>query len=552
MLKHISLIILMFSLQLAAQEPDTLIIDINNIILPVLSDGSIGGMNNKRCLFDGKSFLWSSGFFMSGITDSSMWSNAVFESNGYRDYIPGKFGVDSNYASNKFFVIRSTDTAFGQSWNDWKSAVSQGAYFYDGDGDGIYNPVDLNGNGEWDENEDRPDLIGDIMAFTVFNDGKPSNKRVFYNINPQGIEIRQSIFAFEREKENVLNNVIFFRYTIKNVGSHETLDSVYFGVAADPDIGDYIIDLTGCDTLLNGTFAYKIDQDGYYGANPPAFMVLLLQGPTIPDSGSSSIIMRGPVLGTKVVENTKLLGMTSSHSHLRYGQLGMPVEANEMRNYLIGGMYRDGQRIDVGSFFLGNGDSLGTYADSVDPKYMFSGDPQKGEGWLCVNRNDWRFVISSGPFSLIKNQPVELIYAYIIARGNDPLNSVTVVKEYSKEIIKFYESNFTNFPVGIGKKRITEISQNFTLFQNYPNPFNPTTTIKYVIPQTDVWSNNALTVKLKIYDVLGREVATLVNMNQGPGEYEINFNAKEMPSGVYFYKLQAGTFVQTKKMILLR
>jgi len=85
----------------------------------------------------------------------------------------------------------------------------------------------------------------------------------------------------------------------------------------------------------------------------------------------------------------------------------------------------------------------------------------------------------------------------------------------------------------------------FRLAQNYPNPFNPTTNITYVLPKTE-------NVSLKVYDVLGREVATLVNEVKPAGAYTVPFNASNLASGVYFYKLQAGSFVQTKKMMLVK
>ncbi len=95
------------------------------------------------------------------------------------------------------------------------------------------------------------------------------------------------------------------------------------------------------------------------------------------------------------------------------------------------------------------------------------------------------------------------------------------------------------------KDNFNEMQTNFKLTQNYPNPFNPSTIIKYSIPKQSL-------VKLKIYDILGREVATLVNKEQQPGNYNIEFNASNLSSGIYFYLLQAGSFVTTKKMILLR
>ncbi len=87
--------------------------------------------------------------------------------------------------------------------------------------------------------------------------------------------------------------------------------------------------------------------------------------------------------------------------------------------------------------------------------------------------------------------------------------------------------------------------ETFRLEQNYPNPFNPTTNITYVLPKAE-------NVSLKVYDVLGREVATLVNEVKPAGAYTVPFNASNLASGVYFYKLQAGSFVQTKKMMLVK
>jgi hypothetical protein len=85
----------------------------------------------------------------------------------------------------------------------------------------------------------------------------------------------------------------------------------------------------------------------------------------------------------------------------------------------------------------------------------------------------------------------------------------------------------------------------FELSQNYPNPFNPNTMIKYSIPHASI-------VKMKIYDILGREIATLINEMKSAGRYTVTFNATKMSSGVYFYQLQAGAYSETKKLLLLK
>ncbi|NWG28179.1 MAG: T9SS type A sorting domain-containing protein [Ignavibacteriaceae bacterium] len=99
----------------------------------------------------------------------------------------------------------------------------------------------------------------------------------------------------------------------------------------------------------------------------------------------------------------------------------------------------------------------------------------------------------------------------------------------------------------------TIIASEFTLEQNYPNPFNPSTTIRYSTPS--VIANEvkqSAFVTLKVYDVLGNEVATLVNEEKPAGSYEVEFEASSITSGVYFYKIQAGNFVESKKMLLLK
>ena len=85
----------------------------------------------------------------------------------------------------------------------------------------------------------------------------------------------------------------------------------------------------------------------------------------------------------------------------------------------------------------------------------------------------------------------------------------------------------------------------YKLHQNFPNPFNPTTTIKYQIPELSI-------VTIKIYDVLGNEIASLINEEKPAGNFEVEFNGEGLPSGIYFYRLQAGNFVETKKMVLMK
>ncbi len=112
-----------------------------------------------------------------------------------------------------------------------------------------------------------------------------------------------------------------------------------------------------------------------------------------------------------------------------------------------------------------------------------------------------------------------------------------------KSMGRIAEVSGDNFAID-EEENSTEALASYNLSDNYPNPFNPSTKISYEIPEL-------ANVSLRVYDMSGREVAELVNQMQQPGSYDVIFNAS-LSSGVYFYKLEAGGFVQTKKMILIK
>lgn len=103
---------------------------------------------------------------------------------------------------------------------------------------------------------------------------------------------------------------------------------------------------------------------------------------------------------------------------------------------------------------------------------------------------------------------------------------------------------FCNAPVDVETDTIL-VPNKFELSQNYPNPFNPSTIVRYQLPM-------ASHISLKVYDVLGNEVAALVDEEKPAGSYEAEFNASQLSSGIYFYRLQAGSFIETKKMTLMK
>ena len=159
----------------------------------------------------------------------------------------------------------------------------------------------------------------------------------------------------------------------------------------------------------------------------------------------------------------------------------------------------------------------------------------------------------------------------IIANGGQAVNSEgnRIVGTIGQALIGRINNQSNSMKVGFWEQvgsLITDVDaidikllpNQFYLYQNYPNPFNPSTKIRYTIPA--VGTSLMKFVQLKVYDVLGNEVATLVNEEKSAGSYEVEFQSAiggsvgslQLASGIYFYKIQAGSFVETKKMILLR
>jgi len=534
----------------------------------VLADVNIDGENTFG-KFDESVVLYSAEFGLSGYSNGELWANGVISASRIEDYYPGRIGSDNEDPENMVYVLKTSDEPFGISWESWKHAVNQGAKFYDGNGDGVYNPVDLNSNGVWDTNEDRPDLIGDVTAWTVFNDGVPSDVRRF-TIPPKDIEIQQTVFGYYPGTHPELDGMLFIRYRIENKSVND-YNSVYFSSMSDSDIGEAEDDLAGSDITTNSGYIYNDGNDNDFGINAPTFMTSIIQGAPvyipgvtftdannngIYDNGVDTALDTAKYFNGKYSYDVEFVGarnqnMTSfTHYMQSHPTHGDPNTQIELREYMLGGHGKAGDSLYVSSWDLGNGAYLGTDTTNIQAKYMYSGNPVTKEGWLNTNPIDQRMMVNSGPFELKSNEPVEIIVAYVVGRGATSLESVDVTKEITKDAIGFYTTNFEYVPVGVKEKPQNSLPTEYSLLQNYPNPFNPSTTIKYSIP-TDV-RGETQEVKLMVYDILGREVATLVNKQQKAGNYEVNFNASQLTSGIYFYRLKSGNFNESKKMILIK
>ncbi|GIV46179.1 MAG: hypothetical protein KatS3mg036_0997 [Ignavibacterium sp.] len=452
---------------------------INNIEMPmnwegVLADVSIDGREGGRV--GENTFLFSGGFFLSGKTNGTPWANAVASASRVQDYERGTYEFGTNDSRNGIYVLKQSDGDFADSWNEWKDAVALGAYYYDGDGDGQYNPVDLNGNGKWDPTEDRPDLIGDATAWLVIKDSQRPSLRRYIDVTPQGIEIRQSIFGFA--SKGVTGNMIFVRYSILNTGLvADTLDDVYFGVWADADIGGsvgYTDDLVGCDTTLNAGFTYNDGDDTQWGATPPCFLIDFFQGPiayvpgvSFTDNNGNGVYddgvdtpldtahnVQGQVRGVKEYPGALNVGLSSFVQYIQsHPTQGDPNTQFEARNYMLG-FDKFGNNVDPATWSFGgvfqNGVQLTDTAVirslGINPKFMYSGDPVTKNGWLNIGPDDQRQMSNTGPFKLVKGQPVDIVAAYVVGIGQNAANSVTVAKEYDQVAQLLFDTNFPTLP----------------------------------------------------------------------------------------------------------
>ena len=521
---------------------------VNKINLPIDNKGIIGSVNiqdpdpfinGAGGKFDESVFLFSSGFFLSGYANGIPFSNTISEAS--IDYHPGIVGSTPEDSLNIIYVVKNTDSPFSSSWQKWKDAVSLGADFYDGDGNGIYNPKDKNFNGTWDLNEDMPPLIGDEIAWCIYNDGVPASLRR-YGVEPLGIEIQQTLFASSNPE---LENVVFIKYKITNTGLvDDVLDTVFFSPWDDTDIGQADDDFGGCDTILNSVFTYNLKDDSQYGINPPAVFTTFVQGPlsNTANMNDTAFIKNGVILGEQNITGYKNLGLYSFTGYAKNAPTQhVPTSIEYVWNY-INALDGEGNELEPCDTLYGQVHG-NVDCSKVNQLFWFSGDPVDTSGWLDRIAMDDRKFSSIGPFILEKSKPVEIILALVVGRGMDELNSITAARETVQKVFNEYKTNFAALTFSAPKP--TKPVTDYILHQNYPNPFNPTTTIRYDIPQDGF-------VNLEIFDVIGQKVKTLLNQFMQEDRYEIEFSGNGLSSGIYLYKLKVNDFTQTKKMILLR
>jgi len=458
-----------------------------------------------------------------------------------------QFRVDISSVTSD--MILSVRQAYARDLVEWP--WQKGAPFSDSNHNGVMDPGEL------------PGIQGaDQIVWFAYNDLDESATRAFSGDPPYGIEVQVTMWAYTGVPN--LEDVAFKRYRLIYKGTAQTpatarIDSMYLTQWSDPDIGRASNDQGGCDSVLSLMYAFNgtyngNDQDTVYQStlNPtPGLGYALLQGPLVPSDGAIPA-----VFDFRSRPGFANLPMTACSIHMTglgdglseiFGQHTM-YYWNVVRGYRP---WVDNSLISTTPWKDLQGNAT---------KFMYYGDPETRTGWLAARpvkgltvlpgdqdfSGDVRMYLSTGPFTMNLGDTQEIVLAMIASAAPKSAQNATWIRNRTLYIRAIYPNlgDYANsFVTGISGTG--NLPLEFGLAQNFPNPFNPTTAISYQLSAISF-------VKLTISDVLGREVATLVDEVQPAGNYIVRWDASSMPSGVYFYSISNGEKKLTRKMMLLR
>jgi hypothetical protein len=398
--------------------------------------------------------------------------------------------------------------------------------------------VDVNGDGVWDPGVDRPMISGDQQVWNITNDAAKSRHAAIGMTAPMGLEVHSLYYAYNHP--GALANTMFIEWTLVN-RSDADYDSVYVGLWSDPDVYYASDDLPGSDSTLALGYVYNEQDSIILGPRQPAVGFVLLGGPVLPGFPTDSAIVDGKwIRGFKNHPLSASIAMTKSTNlvDIKEPKMSDSSFAIVVNRYLRGMAGR-------GGYAIRRQDS------SFYPTLWFSGDPVTGQGDLPGNfplgtfiGQDLRLLLSSGPLVLAKGDTQHVAAAFVVSRGSSQLDNVARLKSDVAYVKDFY---YNGQVTDVHEYKAAAVPASCALEQNYPNPFNPGTSIGY-----RVRGLGDRVVRLAVYDMLGREVAVLVNEKKEPGSYHVQWDASKFASGVYVCRLVAGSYVESRKMLLLK
>lgn len=382
-----------------------------------------------------------------------------------------------------------------------------------------------------------PLIYGDQTLWTVYN-GLDStlNARQWYDTSLP-VEIRQLIFARAANyinAEDIFSNTIFLEYTIINK-SDKPIDSAYFGFWSDIDFGMNYQNIPSVDSAAQIAYCWNDTTSDLETA--PAIGFQLLYGPIISATGDTAIFK-----GRKLPDY-KNLPMTSFHG------IGDDADPSSLTGSIqsLDGAWNAARGFDL------DGNIIINPVTNTPTKFPFNGDPVTQQGWYQFPTN-WvgggaGVLFFSGPFNFAPQDTQWAMIALIPGLGNFSLESITKMREKAAILRSLPYDSLSGISGFEGDGEVN-IPDKFLLYQNYPNPFNPTTKISFDLPSDS-------RVTLKVFDILGQEVVTLLIGDRSAGRHSFEFNASDLSSGVYIYRLQtAGAdgsgFVDVKKMMVVK
>ena len=482
----------------------------------------------------GKFAVFTTGLSLAGYVNGELrMANASYTGEYIGGYIEN--GIAKTGTDFQLFRVKPGDNCYNSiDYANWQLMVPYGA---------PYN--DLNGNGQYDACIDIPGVKNAAQTvFVSLTDGFPQTHTTSEGFSggtaPMKADVRLTAWGYQDSVNGTnLSDVLFFKWEIINK-NNLPWTGFYSSVVCDPDLGNATDDYIGCDSTRNLGYCYNAtNTDASYGAAPPAVGMRMLKTPIRRNAGPNDT-----------------LPMTSFVQISRTGGGGVVCEQEPGSNPMTAYNFMRGFKKDETPWL--NAASIPPY----QTKYCYTGDPETGTGWTeytgsirnCggslsgpVEPNaprDVKYVLSMGRdnFTFNPGDTQVVVMAQMMAKGSNNKNSVTKLKQLSDNVYNSFKGG--NISIGIIPGS-SEAVTSFSLSQNYPNPFNPVTTIKFQIPENTFAS-------LKIYDVSGKEISTIVNENLSRGEYEYLWNANNFPSGIYFYRLETESFTQTRKMILVK
>lgn len=283
-------------------------------------------------------------------------------------------------------------------------------------------PLVLDTTGIDEISDPYPDMIGDQMLWSVFNGADPDRhdgRTDAGETGPMGIEVKQTIFGFDRLGS--LGNIVFMRYRVYNKGN-DTYNNFMLSLWCDPDLGSAGNDYVGCDTNLSVGYVYNsVATDNQYpGVAVPCMGFDFFQGPLVPGTAADTGRMWG-----QLWPGMANLGMVSFNKYINGTD---PDDYQQTFQYMNG---LDGS--SNGAPYIYNGDTL---------LYFHTGDPVAGTGDLDTDAADRRWMQTTGPITFAPGDSTEILAAMVIGQGGDYLNSITIMKLLDDFAQRVYESGF--------------------------------------------------------------------------------------------------------------